>query len=221
MLKLLEAFVAYAKGTPTGRMIIHFILFMMLVSWVGIITMITMNFKTLAEIYDRYQTNPNIRIEEALVVSNQVNVLIAEQRLRLGVDRLYVSKFHNGKVDVNGVHFIYFSRISESNGPGVSDEMKNTQNLPLSIFPNMLTSLSDGECYAIEGVDQTVENASFLSSMGVSSMMVCPIYDNNQRLIGIIGAEGVTQPINTIDTPHMAKSLTTLASVLGTLLSVQ
>lgn len=218
---LVKFFTNYAKQTASWRMLIHALLFIMVVTWVGLVGLIASNFTTIADMINRYQSIQNVTVENALTVSKNVNRLLQDQRIRLGVDRIYVSKFHNGKVDVNGIHFIYFSRISESDGPGISNEMARSQNLPLSIFPDMLHPISQGSCYYVSVVDQTVPNASFLMDMGVGSMIVCPIHSVNGKLIGVIGVDGVRQQINTGNAPEIQESLETLSGVLGGLLSTK
>lgn len=214
-----QFFTEYAKGTPPGRMLIHVFAFLLLFSWVAFAGLVALNFPTIVDIYDRYQAQRDVAVERALVNETQVNRIISEQRVSLGVDRLYVSRFHNGRVDVNGIHFIFFSRVSESTGGGVSNEIIRTQNLPLSIFPQMLEPLSRGECYYVEQVDDTVENNTFLGEMGINSTMVCPIHGPDGRLIGIIGADGVLDQINSQEAVGLEAGMTTLASVMGSLLS--
>lgn len=216
---IIEFFVSYAKTTSPGKMLVQAGIFLFVVTWLGIVSLFVLNFTTVTEIWTRHQSQNNVAIENALVVSTQVNDLLQDQRVRLGVDRLYVSRFHNGKVDLTGVHFIFFSRVAEATGNGVSNEMTTTQNLPLSIFPEMLTPLSQGNCHYIETVDQSVENSTFLMDMGINSMVVCPIFDTTGRLMGIVGADGVVDQINSQEAVDVQQNLRTLSTVLGGLLT--
>lgn len=220
MLKLfVDFFVSYARTTSIWRMVVHTLLFAALTAWVGIISVGVLKFDTWVEMYDRYDNNGEIDVREAMLVSAQVNTLLTDQRARLDIDRIFVSKFHNGKVDLNGIHFLFFSRISEVNGPGVSNELAQTQNLPLSVFPDMITAIVEDECYYIETVDSTVENSSFLGTMGVRSRMICPIYDITNSLVGIIGVEGVRNQINRDREAELVLNLKTLAGVLGSIIT--
>jgi predicted transcriptional regulator len=218
MLKnITDFFIKYAKAVPPSRMAFQMMMTMIMVSWVGVVVLLVGNFPLVTDMWHRYRSDQNVRVEDALVVTNQINVLLREQQVRLDVDRIYVSKFHNGKVDLSGVHFIYFSRVAEATGPGVSNEINQTQSLPLSIFPDMLKALSKNECYYIEQVTDSVESNEFLETMGVNSMMVCPITSVDNRLIGIIGVDGVLSSINTLDEVEVRTTLNTLAGVIGSL----
>lgn len=216
-----EFFIKYAKNTAPLRMLIHIFFFVIAVTWLGIVSIVVTNFTTIADMYNRMQAEQNIGVENALTMSTQINRLLIDQRIRMGVDRIYISKFHDGKVDVNGSHFIYFSRISETTANGVSNELNNTQNLPLSIFPDMLEPLAHDQCYYIRTVDSTVENHIFLTDMGVKSMIVCPIIGDTGRLIGILGVDGVLNEIAPNTATGLEQSLTTLANILGGLITTQ
>lgn len=216
---IIEFFVSYAKNTSPGKMLVQAMIFLFMVTWLGVIYLFVSNFSTAMEIWDRYQSQSDVAIENALEVSTQVNNLLQDQRARLDVDRLYISRFHNGKVDLTGVHFIFFSRVAEATGHGISNEMTTTQNLPLSIFPEMLTPLSQGVCHYVEAVDSSVENSTFLMNMGINSMLVCPIFDTSGRLMGIVGADGVVDQINSQEAVGIQQNLQTLSTVLGGLLT--
>ena len=215
---IVDILVKYAKATSTGKIILHALIAMMLSTWIGFIYLAVTYSDTIISMYTRYAAQNTVKIEDALKVSQQVNTLVADQRTRLGVDRLYVSKFHNGKVDLSGIHFIYISRVSESTAAGVSNEISTAQNLPLSIFPDMLTAISQNKCYYVKEVNDGVENSTFLSSMGIKSTMICPIYSTEGKLIGLIGADGTVDSINTTEAPELEAKLKTIASVLGGLL---
>ena len=139
----------------------------------------------------------------------------------MDVDRLYVSKFHNGKLDLNGVHFIFFSRVAVSAGPGISSELTSTQNLPLSIFPGMVTALSGGQCYYANLSNSTVENASFFTELGVKSTTICPIYNIAGSLIGIVGTENITMANENEKKSSTLDTLETLSGVLGGVLTLE
>jgi hypothetical protein len=218
---IMQFFTEYAKGISIRTMIGHSIIFIMLISWLGFVTLITLNFPIISEMYFRYQDSNNIKIERAMTASSRVHTLITNQRLRMGADRLYVSKFHNGKRDLNQVHFIFFSRVAESSGNGISNEITKTQNLPLSVFPGMVTALTTGKCYFADIANTTVENASFFSEMGVQNTIVCPIYNLNGSLIGIVGVEDVISSNIHTNTKTIQLTLNTLAGVLGDILSME
>lgn len=216
---IIEFFVSYARNTTPIKMLLQMGIFMLTATWIGVVAIITMNFGSILKIWEHYQSEINVAVEDALVVSRQVNDLLQDQRVRLDIDRLYVSRFHNGKRDLTGVHFIFTSRVAEATGSGISNEMTTTQNLPLAIFPTMLKSLANGQCYYVENVENTIENYSLLKEMGVNSMMVCPIFDTNGRLMGILGADGVVNQINTQKAVNLQQNLENLSNVLGGLLT--
>lgn len=216
---ILEFFVAYARNTTPVKMLLQVGIFVFMITWLAVVVLFTTNFQMFADMYTRYQSENSVQIENALAVSEQVNDLLQDQQVRLGVDRIYVSRFHNGKVDLAGIHFIFFSRVAEATGDGVSNELTTTQNLPLSIFPAMLSPLAQGQCYYVDHVNSSIENTSFLQEMGVNSMIACPIFDTFGRLMGIVGVDGVVDQINTQEATNLQNSLQTLSGVLGGLLT--
>jgi len=220
-IKLLTLFVDYAKSTPLHRMVMQAFVFTFVITWAGILAVLVTNFSTLSDIYQRSVATTDIQVEASLTRSVQTNKILEERRISFGVDRLYVSKFHNGKVDINGVHFIYFSRIAESVTAGISGELVNTQSIPLSIFPKMVAALSMDHCYYVNDVNDSIENSQYLSTMGVGSMMICPIYTPTHQLVGIIGAEGVVNQITPAAADGLEPQLTNLASVMGVLITTQ
>lgn len=217
---LIDFFISYARAVSPGKMALQLIMLMIVSSWLGLVALVSLNFPTIMDLAQRYRDQQNVILQETLEASVQVNQFISEQRVIHDVDRLYVSRFHNGRVDVNGIHFIYFSRVSEATRGGVSQEIDRAQSLPLSIFPKMLEPISEGECYYTNRIDSTVENSRFLQDMGINSMLVCPIYTADGKLIGIVGAEGVLNPISNDQVEDLEQSLTTMAGVLGSLLTL-
>jgi len=215
----IEFFMNFSKDVHPARMLINSIVFLIMVTWLGTVLLITLNFDTVMYLYNQYSNDKGVKMDRALVTSNQLHNVISEQRLTMGVDRLYISKFHNGKVDLDGTHFIFFSRVSESVGPGVSTEIHNTQNLPLSIFPGMVNSLLSHKCYYANLANSNVENAHFFEVQGVKSTIICPIYDSNDRLIGVIGSESVLGIVNDEDAQDLTASLTILGQVVGDIMS--
>jgi len=212
-------FTNYAKDVPISKMVSHAIILLVVTSWLGFITLFVLNFKTISGMYIDYKENQKSHIVDALTITSKVNNLITDQRIRMGVDRLYVSKFHDGTRDLQKVHFYYFSRISESTGGGVSTEMTQTQDLPLSIFPGMVKSLSAGKCYHVNLKNTTVENSSYFTFLGVSATTICPIYNKEESLIGIVGAEDVINPTIQNNPKKVDNMLNTLSIVLGDLLT--
>jgi len=207
-----DFFIKYAKNVSSGRMIIHALLFLAMTSWVGAVIILTVNFPLVEKIYEQYYNSKSIEINKSLHVSEQVNDIIARQRALLGVDRLYISKFHDGKVDLNGIHFIFFSRVAESDNIGVANELTQSQGIPLSIFPGMVSALVKNKCFSISNTLRGKKPSdSFFVSTGVNSIVICPIKIDG-RLIGIIGAEGVITRIN-ID--KIGPRLTTISTIIG------
>lgn len=218
---LVEVLVNYAKVTSPIRMAIHALIMCWVVTWVGVVYLAVTNFTTMMDIFEELQSSSNLNVEQVMVVNEKMNDLIKEQRVVLGVDRLYVSRFHNGRTDLNRVHFFYFSRVAEADGAGVSNEMVQSQNLPLNVFPNMLTTLSEGKCYYVGEVQNDVENFQFLTGMGIRSMVICPIANASGKLIGVIGAEAVRASINKEKATELEIAMRPLASVLGSLMSIR
>ena len=219
MLAFLQNFyINYAKEISSRKMVFHTLLFILLISWTGAVFIGVSNFKLLAAMYKEYSESKTVRMNDALVVSENVNNIIIRQRNLIGVDRIYVSKFHDGKIDFNGVHFIYFSRVAESDSAGIASELTSNQALPLSIFPGMVSALAKRECYVIRDTNYVgAENHTFLQMQGVKSAITCPIFNDNGKLIGIVGVESVISKLTNIK--DKKAKLKILAETLGPVLS--
>jgi len=215
---LQNLYINYAKEISSRKMIIHSFLFILVISWTGAVVIGVSNFNLIATMYKEYTEAKTVKMNDALNISVNVSKIISRQRKLIGVDRIYVSKFHDGKVDFNGVHFIYFSRVSESDSAGIANELISNQALPLSIFPGMVTALTKRKCYVILDTNNVnAENHTFLRTQGVQSVITCPIFNDNGKLIGIVGVESVISKLTNIK--DKKEKLHTLAEALGPILS--
>lgn len=216
-----EILTKYAKDTSVAKMFVQLILIAAVTTWLAAVFVVSSNFTTVVEVWEGLQQGSTpFDLNRALVASEQVNQFVDRQRAILGVDRLYVAKFHNGKVDPNGIHFLFFSRVAEEVGYGVSRELYKNQNLPISIFPGMISVIKDRKCYFVDDVNNNVEHHTFLKEMGVRSMLVCPIRDPADKLIGLVGIEQVRGTLNNQDRDELEKVLIPISTVLSGLLTI-
>ncbi len=102
---------------------------------------------------------------------------------------------------------------------GVSSEMDELQNLPLSIFPWWMAKLFNKEIIDIADVAEMPPEAQaekeILESQNIKSVLVLPVYSKT-KLIGFVGFDNIVK--NTFWSAEDGKVLTILADILSSAL---
>ena len=130
-------------------------------------------------------------------------------RKEFGVDRVIISKFHNGN-ERNEVYpgdvFQVFSIIEESLSVGISSEKRHLTDIPATFFKSLLDPILNNGWIIINDVEQ-IKNSDLkyvLKNYGVQSLGGVGIFDPKDNLIGILFIEYVRSK-KPIDTEHIQK----------------
>lgn len=116
-----------------------------------------------------------------------LHALLTELRVKTDADRAVVYFFHNGGFFSNGMPYKKMSIAYESVKTGVSPELNNSQNLPLSQFSEALKELlvNDGPVFSHISEMKGSNWKYFLQNQGISSSYKRKLIINNQ-IIGFI-----------------------------------
>jgi diguanylate cyclase (GGDEF)-like protein len=109
----------------------------------------------------------------------------------LGVDRAYVFVIEHGAGTQSNTH--------EWVGPGISAEAHNLQDIPLTVFPWLLSQLLRDQLIAVDRVatlppEAGNERAEF-EREGIQSILIVPLW-HGTTLHGFVGFDSVRRPID-------------------------
>ncbi|WP_430973363.1 GAF domain-containing sensor histidine kinase [Sunxiuqinia rutila] len=160
---------------------------------------------TLTDVTELYHSKNNLRyryeIEKLVseITSNFVGIPFQDtdktidQALQkigqfMNVDRCYVFQFRENGTLMNNTH--------EWHTKGIKPQMGHLQNLPSSIFPWWMNSLSKFEHLYIQRVKdlptEAISEKEILQSQSIISLLVVPIH-YQQKLLGFIGFDSVVR----------------------------
>lgn len=109
---------------------------------------------------------------------------------RVQADRGTVGRFHNGKVDLQGIHFVYISRTNEVDRPGVENDINRFQNIPTSMFNQEIYTYISGECVIRQAILPYGDGINqYYHFLGIRSSVRCPIFDSQHKLVAQAGVE--------------------------------
>jgi hypothetical protein len=155
-------------------------------------------------------------LEASTLVDNQLDVILNE----LDCDRVWLQQFHNGgHFYPTGKSIQKFSIFYEKTTPGLPHLQHTFQNIPVSLFPRVLSKIYKDTELAIDDVS-TAEDTYGLEYMttqfGTKSVCMLGLYSLDDHLIGVLGIS--------FKNPHKLKRdewvlIRQKAGVIGTLIS--
>ena len=102
--------------------------------------------------------------------------------------RVIVYQYHNGIKGVTSIPFLYSSATFEVVELGISNQLRDLQNLPITLDMDALAEFFRGECYIYEinfNRDNKYNlNDSLLYKRGTVAIISCPLFDSYDQLIG-------------------------------------
>lgn len=148
-----------------------------------------------------------------MMIDQELDKLVSNS----GADRAMVARFHDGKVDTQGIHFLFLTRTNEINRPGVGSVITQTQSAPLAVFGNMLESFERRECFVLDHTSATgtTQESQFYNKLGVKSMVRCPVFNEHGILAGAVGVEFTGDEIDTTEVKQIIDQTQTAAQHIG------
>jgi hypothetical protein len=121
--------------------------------------------------------------------SKLIQSLLDSYRDSVGANRAFIMQRHNGGKYENRKSMAKLSTTFESTSHGTESQMNSNQNIPMSIYSDILHDAIHGDAYyeETEKIQDAVTH-NFFTSRKTKSGCIIPLY-HNSNLIGIVGFE--------------------------------
>ena len=111
----------------------------------------------------------------------------------INCSRIAIYLFHNGIRSTHGIDFIKISCICEkvAIGSGIRERMIEHTSLPINLFDEMVSEMTNGGHYIIMNNEET-QNSNhkiFISSEKIQYALLVPFFDMNNNILGFISVE--------------------------------
>lgn len=142
-------------------------------------------------------------VDEAIDTNALVDDQLHQMMEKLGCDRIWLAQFHNGGNFYPTKKSIQkFSIFYEKLSPGTTSIFRMLQNIPVSLFPQALSTVLKDRELKVEDVDQAdelygLENISY--PLQTKSLYMVGVYSLDDELIGVIGIAFNTQHSMVLD----------------------
>lgn len=159
-------------------------------------------------------------IEKDIIFNKKIDSQLYNIMDRLGCDRIWLAQFHNGgNIYPTGKAIQKFSVFYEKIKPEIESVREVFQNIPLSLFPNVLCSLyREGEIHNNFNAEDSnlfkVENQVKFDS---KSSYLFTIDDFDGNFMGMLNIDFIKEEYNL--TPQELNYIRNRVGVIGSLLS--
>ena len=155
-------------------------------------------------------------LDASSIIDNQIENILIE----LECDRVWIAQFHNGgHFYPTGKSIQKFSIFYEKSTPNLPPLLHTFQNIPVSLFPRVLSKVYHDQEIAVDDVS-TAEDTYGLEYMttqfGTKSMCAVGLYSLDNHLIGVLNISFKESHRITRDEWILIRQK---AGVIGTLLS--
>ena len=155
-------------------------------------------------------------LDASSIIDNQIENILSE----LECDRVWIAQFHNGgHFYPTGKSIQKFSIFYEKSTPNLPPLLHTFQNIPVSLFPRVLSKVYQDQEIAVDDVS-TAEDTYGLEYMttqfGTKSMCAVGLYSLDDHLIGVLNISFKESHKITRDEWILIRQK---AGVIGTLLS--
>jgi len=155
-------------------------------------------------------------LDASSIIDNQIENILTE----LECDRVWIAQFHNGgHFYPTGKSIQKFSIFYEKSTPNLPPLLHTFQNIPVSLFPRVLSKVYHDQEIAVDDVS-TAEDTYGLEYMttqfGTKSMCAVGLYSLDNHLIGVLNISFKESHRITRDEWILIRQK---AGVIGTLLS--
>jgi len=159
-------------------------------------------------------------MHEALETSTLIDTQLETIMNELSCDRVWLAQFHNGgHFYPTGKSIQKFSFFYEKTSPNTPTIQHTFQNIPVSLFPRVLSKIYNDDEISIEDVsiaEDTIGLEYLTTQFNTKSICMLGVYSLDNHLIGVLG-------ISYKESHHMARDewsfVRQKVGVIGTLLS--
>jgi hypothetical protein len=155
-------------------------------------------------------------LEASTLIDNQLEAIMSE----LNCDRVWLTQFHNGgHFYPTGKSIQKFSFFYEKTSPNTPPIQHTFQNIPVSLFPKVLSKIYNDNEISVEDVtivEDTLGLEYLTTQFGTKSICMLGVYSLDNHLIGVLG-------ISFKESHHMVRDewsfIRQKVGAIGTLLS--
>ena len=130
-------------------------------------------------------------MREALEVSTLIDTQLEAIMDELYCDRIWLAQFHNGgHFYPTGKSIQKFSFFYEKTSPNTPPIQHTFQNIPVSLFPRVLSKIYDDNEISIDdvsAVEDTIGLEYLTTQFGTKSICMLGVYSLDDHLIGVLG----------------------------------
>lgn len=164
---------------------------------------------------------PKDTLKEAINHNELIDVQLESIVDELNCDRIWIAQFHNGgHFYPTGKSIQKFSIFYERLTPNATSLIEYFQNIPVSLFPKLLSKLhSDGELL-IEDYDEEKQNYGLFTlakDPNTKSFYIFTIKDLNDQFVAVLGMSFINEQhiLNNTDKTFIQNKLGVLGTVLN------
>lgn len=188
-----EALFRYLRTRSIGKKLTDAALMMTLVTWVAMAYLFASNFTAASNFANRVlNTHERIEVRAAVIMNERIDEELRALMQSTDADRAALARFHNGRTDTQGIHFVYSSRSNEIVQPGVSKTVNQRQSVLLSIIHVWMVRFIDNKCIAFTSMKPADSYYEFFRETGVKSAMACPVTSVSGDPIAFVTIEYTT-----------------------------
>jgi hypothetical protein len=126
-------------------------------------------------------------LEASTLIDNQLEAIMDE----LECDRVWLAQFHNGgNFYPTGKSIQKFSFFYEKTSPNTQPIQHTFQNIPVSLFPKVLSKIYNDNEISVEDVSSSEDTLGLeylTTQFGTKSICMLGVYSLDDHLIGVLG----------------------------------
>lgn len=210
--KIVTSIIDYIKTRTIFRLFMDLIFLVGLTFSIGMIYLAINNFSDLKDIFISTEQYEQQELKKNVILNNYINTELVKLLENIDANRSYVTKFHNGKTSIDGLHFFFGSRTNEQVSSGISKVFHEEQNVSLSLFNPWIERYLLKECVFYKELKSDDDFFYFLDKQGIKSTIRCPIYNSDDLLIGYVGVDFVTRTIKDLDENTLFRYVSSIKS---------
>lgn len=185
----LKTILSFLKNANPFKTILNGVVAIIVLSWLGLGFLFIQH---PAEIIDFASHVNKIDVSGLSKISKRIDDQLDELMMATNSDRVSLSKFHDGKRSIEGLHFLFSSRTNEVRTLAASSALLITQDIPLAFLSDITEKLLQNHCAVINVRDGLSAARDWYRAQGiVTGFVACPIFVQGS-LSGFIEVDAVS-----------------------------
>ena len=167
---------------------------------VSVIFLLTFFNEEVVKYLEQIRTEDKDPVVSVVDESKLINKALGDLMHVTASDRAYIFRFHNGQNYFDGSHKVRMSCEYEVVNLGIEPQALKLNNIPTSLFSWWIDECIHERMF-YENVDSIPDVATriALKAQGVVSIAVAPYFNEDNKLVALIGVDWVGKPANISD----------------------